>query len=95
MRILSDANSFKPTESNNPRVMRSLKPRSQKQWAGIGFLLFASPPVALGFYRLYQTSEYYASLPPGTAACGLGSVAALMMITIVGPACGLIGFTIG
>ncbi|MEQ1831072.1 MAG: hypothetical protein ABL921_34310 [Pirellula sp.] len=69
--------------------------RSRKHWKTIGFLIFAFVPVACGMARLHHESVYYASLPPGTAACGMGSLGGMMMIVIGGPFLGLIGAAVG
>jgi len=74
---------------------RRLAPRGYKYWPLIGFLIFASVPVAFGFYGLRRESLYYALLPPGTAACGMGSLGAMIMIVFVGPIFGFVGATCG
>ena len=69
--------------------------RANGYWPLLGFLIFASVPVAFGFYGLRRESLYYASLPPGTAACGMGSLGAMVLIVFVGPIFGLVGAACG
>ena len=71
------------------------EPRPRKHWTTIGFLIFALIPICFGLARLYHESVYYASLPPGTAVCGMGSLGGMMMIVVGGPTIGLIGAAVG
>lgn len=86
---------YEPPCSKELPLARIPDVRSRKKWKTIGFLIFAFVPVACGIARLYRESVYYASLPPGTAACGMGSLGGMMMIVIGGPFLGLIGAAVG
>ena len=53
-------------------------------------------PIVCGLARLHHESVYYASLLPGSAACGMGSLGGMMMMIVLGgPAFGLIGAIVG
>ncbi len=77
------------------RDAASRKSRSSFRWIGTGSILAAACPIVFGAYGLYRESTYAASLPPGTAACGMGSLAALMFIFVGAPMCGLMGAIVG
>lgn len=44
-----------------------------------------------GLYGLYREHVYAASLPPGQAHCGMGALAALMIILVGTPMFGFVG----
>ena len=60
-----------------------------------GFALAAAIPMAFGAYTLHRESLYTASLPPGTAACGMGTLGAWIIMIVGGPIFGLIGGIVG
>jgi hypothetical protein len=65
------------------------------RWTVLGFVIGGTIPVFYGIYGLYRESVYLSSLPPGTAACGMGTLGAMASILIGGPFCGTIGSGIG
>jgi hypothetical protein len=86
---------YEPPSGEERFAALTSKPRSRKHWTTIGFLIFSLIPIFYGLARLHHESVYYASLPPGTAACGMGSLGALVIIIFGVPVFGLIGGTIG
>lgn len=77
-----------PQNRNNPSAHAT---RSISRWVWTGSVLTAACPVTFGAYGLYRESIYAATLPPGTGACGMGALAALMFIFIGGPFFAMIG----
>lgn len=69
--------------------------RSAFRWVTTGSLLAAVVPESFTAYELHREFTYAASLPPGTAACGMDALVALMIMFMGGPFCGMIGGTIG
>ena len=92
---VDDLNPYERSLARNERAIVTYSPRSTNRWMMTGFVLAASIPVAFGAYILHRESVYYASLPPGTAACGMGSLGALVIMIFGVPVFGLIGGTVG
>lgn len=61
------------------------------RWILAGALLGASIPIMLGVYQIQQFSAYTATLPPGTAVCGMPMIIPIALILFVAPIMGLIG----
>jgi hypothetical protein len=57
----------------------------------MGFVLTAVVPVAFGLLALRNEFAYSASRPAGTGSCGMGLLAAVMLIAVGGPLIGTIG----
>ena len=71
-------------------------PRSGKRWALVGFFLGAAIPVAFCIYSMQAEAAYRASLPESEKImCGMGSLAALMVMVIGAPLFGAIGAMVG
>ncbi len=91
-------NNFNPYESSSTLRHTGAQRRAVRstfRWVITGSLLAAAVPVALGAYGLHRESLYAASLPPGTARCGMGALGALMIMFAGGPFCGVMGGAIG
>ena len=90
---MRDITPYRTTNSNALADRGGAKSRSRPRAALLGFAIGAVLPVGYGMYAMYHESVYYASLPQGDdfARCGMGSLAAFMMIFFVGPICGAIG----
>jgi|TARA_R110001592_G_scaffold343251_1_gene633585 hypothetical protein len=61
------------------------------RWFLAGAMLGASIPVMLGVYLIQQFSAYTATLPPGTAVCGMPMLIPIALFVFVAPIMGLIG----
>lgn len=90
--------------TQNPYELSSLRhndkalthiPRSTTRWAFSGAVIAALFPVAFGMYALHRESVYAASLPPGTGACGMGTLAAMVIIVVGAPSFGIMGSIVG
>lgn len=92
---MSEANPYQAPRSNTVPTFDHRSLPSKAKWALVGAALFASPPIAHGFYLLQHNYEYMASLGPNEAACGMGGLAALVVIFVIGPICGIIGASLG
>ncbi|WP_417388368.1 hypothetical protein [Gimesia sp.] len=64
---------------------------SRIRWFLAGALLGASIPIMLAVYQIQQFSAYTATLPPGTAVCGMPMLIPIALILFVAPIMGLIG----
>lgn len=96
--MMIDMNPYRSFHTQDQTEAIAHAPPSTLRWVLIGFMIGASIPVAWGAYMLYRASLYAASLPPGTAQCGMGSLAAMIvMIVLIGsaPICGLVGGFVG
>lgn len=67
------------------------------RWMLAGFCLASALPMLYGLYGLTSDWLYTAALnpPPNTARCGLGTLAGLGLIFVVGPVCGFFGAVCG
>jgi hypothetical protein len=63
--------------------------------AKMGFVLTAAVPVAFGLLVLRSELTYSASRPAGTGSCGMGLLAAVMLIAVGGPLVGTMGGLVG
>lgn len=88
---MKSTNPYQATETELGNGAATHKSRSSSGWISTGAILASACPMAFGAYVFYRESVTAASLPPGTASCGMGSLAALMFIFVGTPACGLIG----
>lgn len=68
---------------------------SPGQWALMGSVMAAALPIAFGLLALRSELAYAVPRPPGVAKCGMGALAAFMMIVIGGPLFGAIGGVVG
>ena len=91
---VDDLNPYERSLARNESTVVTYSPRSTNRWMMTGFVLAASIPVAFGAHILHRESVYYASLPPRTAACGMGSLGALVIMIFGVPVFGLIGGTV-
>ena len=88
---MKDPNPYQSQESQPRSTGPADWRRTRWRWALIGFALGAAVPVAVGIHGMHQHSLSIASLGPNEAACGAGALAALAMMLVVGPFCGMIG----
>ncbi|QDT04470.1 hypothetical protein K227x_28610 [Rubripirellula lacrimiformis] len=86
---MTDPNPYSPTDAD-PRALLE-QPRSEFRRLLLGAAIGAALPLLFGGYGLYQSWEYAASLPPGSAACGNAGLGPLVMIVFVAPFLGMIG----
>lgn len=87
-----------PYESTATQTITNCSPqtlRSSLRWVITGCILAAVFPFTYGAYGLHREFVYAAELPPGTAACGMGSLAALTVMFVGGPFFGVIGGLVG
>lgn len=88
-------NPYDPAGDTARRALSANKAASRTRWTATGFIIGAALPLSLGAYGIYNERLHYASLPPGTAACGMGALAAFMFIVVFGPLGGLVGAATG
>ena len=88
-------NPYQSPDNDAQRPVIAPQPRFRKRWAITGLIVGTAIPVAFGAYKLYRAAAYHASLPPGTAACGMSALGAIMIIVVIGPIFGLIGAVCG
>ena len=88
---MNTSNPYQTTAPQNHYSASEHVPRSSSRWIGTGAILAAACPMAFGAYGLYRESIYAATLPPGTGACGMGAMAALIFIFVGGPFCAVVG----
>jgi len=92
---MNDTNPYETPGEHSQAPSLAVPSQLKARWAVAGFLLGAALPVGYGIYGLQQHVVYTASLAPGEGACGMGALAAAMMICVVGPFCGAIGAASG
>lgn len=92
---MQEVNPYQSPDDYAQRPIIALQPRSRKRWAITGLIVGMAVPVAFGAYELHRAAAYHASLPPGTAACGMSALSATMTIVVIGPIFGLIGAVCG
>ncbi|MFN7291253.1 MAG: hypothetical protein ACK506_13270 [Pirellula sp.] len=88
---MNNSNPYQTTATQNHYSVSAHAPRSTFRWVGTGSILASACSIAFGAYGLYRESNYAATLPPGTGACGMGALAALIFIFIGGPFCAVVG----
>ncbi|HBL44963.1 hypothetical protein [Gimesia sp.] len=64
---------------------------SRLRWFLAGAAVGASIPITLAVYLFQQFSAYTATLPPGTAVCGMPLLLPWALLLIVAPILGLLG----
>jgi len=92
---MEEVNSYQSPDIDPQRPVIAPQPHFRKRWAITGLIVGTAIPVALGAYELHRAATYHVSLPPGTAACGMSALGAIMLIVVIGPIFGLIGAVCG
>ncbi len=92
---MHDVNPYQSPVNDPQHLVIAPQSRSRKRWAMTGLIVGAAMPVAIGAYRLHGDWAYSASLPPGTARCGMSALGTIMIIFVIGPIFGLIGAACG
>ncbi|TWU48476.1 hypothetical protein [Rubripirellula reticaptiva] len=98
-----DDNPYRPTadsrvaDTPDDSIVIPPIPRQRSAWNGVllGFAIGAAIPVGMGVYSIAQFSAYQATLPSGSATCGMPMLGAMMIIFFGGPFGGLIGALVG
>ncbi|MGB7325689.1 MAG: hypothetical protein WBD31_12515 [Rubripirellula sp.] len=100
---MTDDNPYRPvadtrmTETPDDSIVIPPIPHQRPVWLGtlLGFAIGAAIPVGMGVYSIAQSSAYEATLPPGSATCGMPMLGAMFMIFFGGPCGGLVGGLVG
>ncbi len=81
---------------NQETNLRGQSEHSQVRRAIIGFVIGAAVPVSLGVNMYVHEIAYRSSLPraPNSAFCGMGMLAAFVLVFTVGPVCSAVGAAI-
>ena len=90
---MADINPYEPAKTiADPTLPTPAPTRSTLVWALVGLFVGAAIPAILGILSIRQEAAYNAALPEMERnGCGMGGLAALMVIVIGSPLFGCIG----
>ena len=94
--VMVEPTSFESDALHPQEYPQAAPTRSARRWVLVGFLLGAAIPLGLGTFSIYSDTIYCASLPADKRImCGMGSLAATMIMMFGAPTLGGIGAVVG